>query len=99
MLAGMTNSEREEFELSGYSARDLNWMSQGLCTNRKKEENKTSFAEWKKSLVLLGIPLSDIMRVLAAVMLVGNMQFDWQSDHCIGRVKKLLGVGQDCLVA
>ena len=100
MLAGMTRREREEFGLSGYSSSDLTWLSPWLGTNqRTEEENKTSFTSWKNALVLLGIPLSDIMRVLAAVMLVGNMTYDWPHDHCMGRVAKLLGVGQSCLLA
>ena len=71
MMAGMNISEREQFELSGYSASDLNWMNPGLSRNHPSdEENKTSFEDWKNALVLLGIPLSDIMRVLAAVVLL-----------------------------
>ena len=46
----MTKSELDEFHLSGYSARNLNWML-------------------------------DILRVLAAVLLAGNMEYGWRADH------------------
>ena len=95
MFAGMTKSELDEFHLSGYSARNLNWMPKMPFSDLG---DKTSFDSWKKSLVQLGIPLLDILRVLAAVLLVGNMEYGWRGDHTVGRVATLLGVNHDCLV-
>jgi myosin heavy subunit len=77
---------------------DLKWMPHKPDNDQTELENKTSFVEWKRSLAKLGIPLSDIMRVLAAALLIGNMEYDSRSDPLVGRVAKLLGVEQKCLV-
>ena len=95
MMAGMEKSELNEFGLSEHSVQNLSWIKQ---THLHCEQTKTRFCAWKKSLGQLGIPLPDIMRVLAAVVLMGNMWYERQADHCVGTVARLLGVEQDCLL-
>ena len=94
-MAGMEKNELNEFGLSEYSVQDLGLIKE---THPNSEKTKTRFCAWKKSLGQLGIPLPDIMRVLAAVVLMGNMSYEGKADHCVGTVARLLGVEQDCLV-
>lgn len=42
---------------------------------RPEPEDASRFHAWKTCLVILGIPFLDVVRVLAAVLLLGNVQF------------------------
>ena len=99
IFAGLTSSELAEYHLADYSAQDLTWMPRHHGKDEKTDlHHKTGFCNWKKSLSQLGIPLPDILRVVAGVMLVGNMQYDRPGDHCVTKVAALLGVTQASLV-
>ena len=99
VFTGLTSSELAEYHLAGYSAQDFLWMPRNPGRDEKPDlQHKTGFCNWKKSLSQLGIPLPDIMRVLAGVMLVGNMQYDKPGDHCVTKLAALLGVTQASLV-
>ena len=39
------------------------------------EADALRFAEWKSNLAVLGIPFMDVVRVLAAILLLGNVDF------------------------
>ena len=99
IFAGLTSSELAEYHLSDYSAQNLTWMPRNHGREEKTNlHHKTGFCSWKKSLSQLGIPLPDILRVVAGVILVGNMQYDRPGDHCVTKVAALLGVTQASLV-
>ena len=99
IIAGLTSSELTEYHLSDYPAQDLTWMPRNHGRGEKSDLlNKTAFSSWKKSLSQLGIPLSDILRVVAGVILLGNMQYDRPGAHCVTKVAALLGVTQASLV-
>ncbi|XP_041362626.1 unconventional myosin-IXb-like isoform X2 [Gigantopelta aegis] len=74
MLAGLTNDEKVKFHLRGYSIHNLRYLSCGVLQTNETED-KLRFEAWKKSLSTMGIPVSDVLRVLSAVLLLGNVEF------------------------
>lgn len=73
MLAGLTAEERQQLQLEGVTAADLRYLSNG---NRHHDpEDALRFLAWKSCLGILGIPFLDVMRVLSAVLLLGNVSF------------------------
>lgn len=75
MLAGLSADEKKKLYLDGYSIADFNYLnSDSLDFNYSQDA--TRFQAWKSCLSVLGIPFMDVVRVLAAVLLLGNIQFD-----------------------
>uniref|UniRef100_T1IKQ6 Myosin motor domain-containing protein n=1 Tax=Strigamia maritima TaxID=126957 RepID=T1IKQ6_STRMM len=99
MLAGLTSEERTKLNLNGYSIHNLHYLSCGEIVQNKKED-ASRFEAWKSCLSVLGIPFSDVVRVLAAVLLLGNIQFieskgvevEIKGNNEIKAVASLLGV-------
>lgn len=53
---------------------NLNYLQSGdTCQN--EQEDAMRFQAWKTCLGILGIPFLDVVRVLSAVLLLGNVQF------------------------
>lgn len=74
MLAGLSREERQRLNLEGYSVHNLNYLQSGdTCQN--EQEDAMRFQAWKTCLCILGIPFLDVVRVLSAVLLLGNVQF------------------------
>ena len=74
MLAGLTTEERARLCLEGYSVDNLRYLNRG-DTRCNQAEDARRFAAWKACLGVLGIPFLDVVRVLAAVLLLGNLEF------------------------
>ncbi|GFS87281.1 unconventional myosin-X [Trichonephila clavipes] len=74
MLAGLTQEERAQLSLAGYSLHNLCYLNQGDITQNETED-ASRFEAWKTCLSVLGIPSMDVVRVLAAILLLGNIQF------------------------
>ncbi|XP_023237398.1 unconventional myosin-Va-like isoform X1 [Centruroides sculpturatus] len=74
MLAGLTSEERSKLYLDGYSIQNLHYLNRG-DTSQNESEDAARFLAWKTCLSILGIPFMDVVRVLAAVLLLGNIQF------------------------
>ncbi|KAK6632528.1 hypothetical protein RUM43_013296 [Polyplax serrata] len=74
MLAGLTAEERAKLTLEGYTVQNLRYLQQG-DTNQDVTEDAARFQAWKTCLGILGIPFIDVVRVLAAVLLLGNVAF------------------------
>ncbi|XP_050538527.1 unconventional myosin-IXb isoform X2 [Daktulosphaira vitifoliae] len=74
MLAGLTQDERVKLNLEGYSPSNLQYLMHG-DTRQDEVEDAARFQSWKSCLGLLGIPFMDVVRVLAAVLLLGNVNF------------------------
>ncbi|GIY51471.1 myosin-51 [Caerostris extrusa] len=74
MLAGLTQEERAQLSLAGYSLHNLCYLNQGDITQNETEDAQR-FEAWKTCLSVLGIPSMDVVRVLAAILLLGNIQF------------------------
>ncbi|GAB6022561.1 Myosin 10A, isoform D, variant 2 [Chamberlinius hualienensis] len=99
MLAGLTQEERVKLNLEGYSIHKLRYLSRGDIGSNDKDE-AVRFEAWKTCLSVLGIPFMDVVRVLAAVLLLGNVQFvegqglevEVKGNHEIKAVASLLGV-------
>lgn len=100
MLAGLTAEERSKLCLEGYGPRNLRYLQRG-DTRQDTTEDANRFAQWKTCLSVLGIPFLDVVRVLAAVLLLGNVQFiDGKGtevevqggDHELNSAAGLLGV-------
>lgn len=60
-----------KFHLGGMDASKLRYLKEGSST----VDGRRRFNAWKSALFILGIPFSDVMRVLAACLLLGNVQF------------------------
>lgn len=74
LLAGLSEEERFKLNLDRYSISNLNYLSSG-DTSQDVEEDSARFQAWKTCLGVLGIPFLDVVRVLAAVLLLGNTTF------------------------
>lgn len=74
MLAGLNREERIKLNLEGYSPANLRYL-QGGDIHQDEQEDAARFQAWKACLGILGIPFLDVVRVLAAVLLLGNVQF------------------------
>lgn len=74
MLAGLNRDERVKLNLEGYSPSNLKYLQAG-DTRQDEKEDSARFQAWKACLGILGIPFLDVVRVLAAVLLLGNVQF------------------------
>ncbi|XP_064599568.1 unconventional myosin-IXb-like [Liolophura sinensis] len=74
MLAGLTPDEKVKFHLAGYKLSDLHYLSHGPG-DQTIASDKLRFQCWKMSLGMLGISFSDVIRLLAGVLLLGNVEF------------------------
>ncbi|XP_044001264.1 unconventional myosin-IXb isoform X2 [Aphidius gifuensis] len=74
MLAGLSNDERVKLNLEGYNLKNLRYLKQG-DTRQNESEDAVRFQAWKACLGVLGIPFLDVVRVLAAVLILGNVEF------------------------
>ena len=99
MLAGLTQDERKQLGLEDFALRDLHFLNQG-DTRQDEAQDAERFAAWRSNLAVLGIPFMDVVRVLAAILLLGNVEFHEGNGlevEVIGReelnsVASLLGV-------
>ncbi|XP_055919443.1 unconventional myosin-Ia isoform X2 [Eupeodes corollae] len=99
MLAGLNRDERSKLNLEGYSPANLRYLQHGDIVQREQEDS-SRFQAWKACLGILGIPFLDVVRVLAAVLLLGNVQFidgqglevDVKGESELNSVANLLGV-------
>ncbi|XP_026464689.1 unconventional myosin-IXb [Ctenocephalides felis] len=74
MLAGLSREERIRFNLDGYNPTNLRYL-QAFDTHQNQKEDSERFQAWKACLSVLGIPFLDVVRVLSAVLLLGNVIF------------------------
>ncbi|XP_076640279.1 unconventional myosin-IXb-like dachs isoform X1 [Colletes latitarsis] len=74
MLAGLSHEERVKLNLEGYNLKNLRYLQQG-DTRQDEAEDAIRFQAWKACLGVLGIPFLDVVRVLAAVLILGNVGF------------------------
>ncbi|XP_058819970.1 myosin-I heavy chain isoform X2 [Topomyia yanbarensis] len=74
MLAGLNAEECARLNLEGYSPANLRYLQNGDI-RQDEQEDAARFQAWKACLGILGIPFLDVVRVLAAVLLLGNVQF------------------------
>ncbi|KAI8117599.1 Myosin-I heavy chain [Lucilia cuprina] len=99
MLAGLSREERVKLNLEGYSPLNLRYLQNGDIS-QNDQEDAARFQAWKTCLGILGIPFLDVVRVLAAVLLLGNVQFidgqslevDVKGETELNAVASLLGV-------
>ncbi|XP_039226411.1 unconventional myosin-IXa isoform X1 [Drosophila yakuba] len=98
LLAGLSREERQKLHLDGYSPANLRYLRGDIGQN--EQEDAARFQAWKTCLGILGIPFLDVVRVLAAVLLLGNVQFidggglevDVKGETELNSVASLLGV-------
>lgn len=89
MLAGLSKDERVTLKLDGYSSANLRYLQNGDI-QQNEEEDAARFQAWKTSLAILGIPFTDVVHVLAAILLLGNVQFvDGQVNTLFSTKEKL----------
>lgn len=101
LLYGITQEERVKLHLQGYSVQSLSYLSKcSIPYNVDEEEYQAKFEKWRASLVTLGIPFLDVLRVLVAILLLGNVEFvdgeggdlEVKGNNEIKAVAALLGV-------
>ncbi|KFM58637.1 Myosin IB heavy chain, partial [Stegodyphus mimosarum] len=61
MLAGLTQEERAQLSLAGYSLHNLCYLNQG-DVSQNETEDASRFEAWKSCLSVLGIPSMDVVR-------------------------------------
>uniref|UniRef100_A0A1B0FBE5 Myosin motor domain-containing protein n=1 Tax=Glossina morsitans morsitans TaxID=37546 RepID=A0A1B0FBE5_GLOMM len=94
-----TTSNSESSRIEGYSPTNLRYLQYGDI-NQNEQDDASRFQAWKTCLGILGIPFLDVVRVLAAVLLLGNVQFvdgqnlevDVKGESELNAVASLLGV-------
>ena len=106
MMAGLHPDERMQLGLNNLSVRDLNYLNMGDIRQDEMEDAER-FENWRSALAILGIPFMDVVRVLSAILLLGNVRFtprvgDDFDVEVIGKeelhsVAKLLGVSTTLL--
>lgn len=104
MLAGLSTEERSKLNLEGHTTSTLKYLQHG-DTRQDLGEDSSRFQAWKTCLGILGIPFLDVVRVLAAVLLLGNVHFkdgqglevDVKGDAELNAVAGLLGVSSAAL--
>ncbi|XP_003739021.1 unconventional myosin-IXa [Galendromus occidentalis] len=95
MLAGLSYEEKEQLGLEDCSVESFNYLNQAdtQCDTQLDAER---FRNWKSGVAVLGIPYLDIMKTLAAILLLGNINFvdkDGAVDIESGReIKKVAGL-------
>ena len=72
ILAGLTKEERSTLNLEGYDVHSLKYLSCG-DTATNLAEDALRFEAWKSCLSVLGIPFMDVVRIFAAILLLGNV--------------------------
>jgi len=101
LLYGITQEERAKLHLQGYSVHSLSYLSKSpIPRNEDEEEYRAKFERWRSALATLGIPFLDVMRILVAILLLGNVEFvdgegpelDVKGNNEIKAVAALLGV-------
>uniref|UniRef100_A0A914X0G8 Myosin motor domain-containing protein n=1 Tax=Plectus sambesii TaxID=2011161 RepID=A0A914X0G8_9BILA len=96
MLTGLSAEEKIKFHLGGMDATKLRYLKEPSST----VDGRRRFEAWKSALYTLGIPFSDVMRVLAACLLLGNVHFidaegddvELEGQHELESVAALLGL-------
>lgn len=63
-----------KLHLEGYNLKNLRYLQHG-DTRQDEAEDAIRFQAWKACLGVLGIPFLDVVRVLAAVLILGNVGF------------------------
>lgn len=104
MLAGLSKEERSRLHLEGYTTHNLNYLKNGDI-RQDEGEDAARFQAWKTCLGILGIPFLDVVRVLAAILLLGNVKFidaqelevDVDGEKELNSVAALLGVSPSAL--
>lgn len=74
MMAGLHPDERAQLGLSHFGIKDLNYLNMG-DTQTDEMEDAERFEQWRNSLAILGIPFMDVIRILSAILLLGNVRF------------------------
>lgn len=86
MLLGLSLNEKTKLYLDGYNVDDFRYLNNDDNSDHHNHHNGLNsqsiqnhvnrFEAWKSCLSVLGIPFMDVARVLAAILLLGNIQFD-----------------------
>ena len=80
LLAGLSQEERQKFGLAGKTAADFRSLrhKQNML---EEQEQKKKFADWKAGLSILGITYQDILQILIACILLGNVEFEEEGGY------------------
>ena len=99
MMAGLSMDEQKQLGLDGYTVMELRYLNRGDARTDEAQEIER-FNTWKANLVVLGIPFMDVVKVMAAILLLGNVEFvegnglevDMIGKEELKSVSKLVGV-------
>ena len=105
ILACFAKNFAVKLNLEGYNLKNLRYLQHG-DTRQDEAEDAIRFQAWKACLGVLGIPFLDVVRVLAAVLILGNVGFTDGpgvevgviGENELGSVAALLGVPPPALL-
>ncbi|XP_028395364.1 unconventional myosin-IXb-like [Dendronephthya gigantea] len=107
LFAGLCPNDRAKLQLQTHSANELRYLYNYPSHQQSEIELlKEQFQTWKSSLHVLGIPFADVTKLLAAILLLGNVHFTEKSprvlevqggDYELKAVAVLLGVAYTTL--
>ena len=86
MLLGLSLNEKTKLYLDGYNLNDFDYLynnnqyQQQEFDQQTIENHQNRFEAWKSCLSVLGIPFMDVARILAAILLLGNIHYS-SNDH------------------
>ncbi len=69
-----------KFRLNFCAPQDFAYLNQSNELRDDSSTDRQRFLFWKTALTTLGIPFSDVMRLLAAILLLGNVKFEDVSE-------------------
>ena len=73
---GLTSEEKRKFHLADRLPTNLKYLNAGLAYSYSEEkEDARRFQLWRSCLNVLGISFSDVTRILAAILLLGEIKF------------------------
>ena len=104
ILAGLDIKEKQKLGLAGKTVSDFRSLNTRM---QLEDEQEQKFSAWKSSLAILGITYQDVVQILAACMLLGNLEFDNLRDFSLeissseaelSKLCELLGLPEATLV-
>ncbi|KAI6661555.1 Unconventional myosin-IXb isoform X2 [Oopsacas minuta] len=80
MLAGVRPEDRGRLRLEGYTYKHFHILSECQSPQETQDTLIRKYEAWKTCLGALRIPHLDVLRILGAILLIGNVEFVQSSD-------------------
>ena len=80
LLAGLSEAERYKFHIFKMGPEDFAFLNYDKRRARS-EEDISNFHQWKTNVEKIGLNYNDIVRVLVAVLMIGNLSLESDNEH------------------